>query len=125
MYSIAFSILTFVYPCDIIYKEAKIQEFFKMWLWIGIGAGAIVITACVTYVFCKSSSSNKSISLEDIIGERCTVIETVDNYAGCGLVRVKGTEWSARSVSDDDVFKVGESLKVVAIEGVKLICNKN
>ena len=96
-----------------------------MWLWIGISAGAILIVAGAVYVFYKNSSADKSISLEDIVGERCTVIETVDNYSGCGLVRVKGTEWSARSVDDDDVFKVGETLKVVAIEGAKLICNKN
>ena len=96
-----------------------------MWLWIGISAGALVLIACAGYVFYKNSSYDKSISLEDIIGEKCTVIEAVNNYSGCGLVRVKGTEWSARSVDDNDVFKVGESLKVVAIEGAKLICNKN
>ena len=96
-----------------------------MWLWIGIGAGAVLIAAGALYVFYKNSSADKSISLEDIIGEKCTVVETVDNYSGCGLVRVKGTEWSARSVDDDDVFKVGQTLKVVAIEGAKLICNKN
>ena len=96
-----------------------------MWLWIGLGVSALVIGAVVAYVFYKNSILDKSISLEDIIGEKCTVIETVDNYAGCGLVKVKGTEWSARSVDDDDVFDPGESLKVVAIEGVKLICSKN
>ena len=95
-----------------------------MWLWIGLAASVLVIAALAAYVFYKSASSSKSISLEDIIGEKCTVIEVVDNYAGCGLVKVKGTEWSARSVSDDDVFETGETLTVVAIEGVKLICNK-
>ena len=96
-----------------------------MWLWIGLGASALVIAGVVAYILYKSASLDKSISLEDIIGEKCTVIETVDNYAGCGLVKVKGTEWSARGVDDDDIFEPGESLKVVAIEGVKLICSKN
>jgi len=95
-----------------------------MWLWIGLSASALFVLASAIYILYKSSSVDKTISLDNIIGEKCTVVETVDNYAGCGLVRVKGTEWSARSVSDDDVFKTGESLKVVAIEGVKLICNK-
>ena len=96
-----------------------------MWLWLGIGAGALAVALSVAYIFYKKSSQAKSISLDDIIGEKCTVTETVDNYAGCGLVKVKGTEWSARTVNDEDVFKVGETLTVVAIEGVKLICNKN
>ena len=95
-----------------------------MWLWIGIGVSAAAILLCVAYVFYRTSSPEKSISLDDIIGEKCTVIETVDNYAGCGLVRVKGTEWSARCVNDDDIFKPGTSLTIVAIEGVKLIVRK-
>ena len=95
-----------------------------MWFWLGFAAGVLLIAVCVAYMFYKKASSSKSISLEDIIGEKCTVSELVDNYAGCGLVKVKGTEWSARSVNDEDVFEVGESLTVVAIEGVKLICNK-
>ena len=95
-----------------------------MWLWVGLIASAVIVASCVAFIFYKNSSKIQSISLDDIVGERCTVTETVDNYAGCGLVKVKGTEWSARSVNDDDVFEIGESLRVVAIEGVKLICNK-
>ena len=64
---------------------------------------------------------NKS---DDIVGERCVVVERVDNNAGCGEVRVKGQVWSARGVLDTDVFLEGESLKIVAIEGAKLICRK-
>ena len=62
--------------------------------------------------------------LDDVVGEKCVVVQTVDNYAGSGLVRVKGTEWSARSVNDDDIYEVGKTLVVVAIEGVKLICKE-
>ena len=72
----------------------------------------------------KNKKSNRA-SLDEIIGERCKVVETVDNYAGCGLVKIKGQVWSARGVNDDDVFEIGERLLVVAIEGVKLICKKN
>ena len=64
------------------------------------------------------------ITVDNIIGQRCTVSERVDNYAGCGQVKVRGQYWSARAVSDDAVYDVGERLSVVAIEGVKLICKK-
>jgi len=43
--------------------------------------------------------------------------------AGSGQVRVNGQEWAARLV-DDDVAQVGQTLKIVAIEGPKLICKK-
>ena len=61
---------------------------------------------------------------DSIVGERCVVTERIDNYAGCGQVRVKGQIWSARGVLEDDVFSEGETLKIVALEGAKLICKK-
>ena len=63
-------------------------------------------------------------NIDAIIGERCVVTEKIDNYAGCGQVKVKGQIWSARGVDDDDVFEAGDVLHVVAIEGVKVICKK-
>lgn len=62
---------------------------------------------------------------DSIVGERCIVTERIDNYAGCGQVKVKGAQiWSARGVAEDAVFSEGETLKIVAIEGAKLICKK-
>ena len=95
-----------------------------MWGWIVAIAAAVVCGGAAVYTVMKIKSNSTFISLEDTIGEKCTVVETVDNYAGCGLVKVKGQVWSARGVDDDDVFRAGETLYVVAIEGVKLICKK-
>ena len=64
-------------------------------------------------------------NIEAIIGEKCLVIEKINNFAGCGQVKVKGNVWSARGVSDEDEFEAGEVLRIVAIEGVKLICKKD
>ena len=69
-------------------------------------------------------NSSQGFDLESVIGERCVVVERIVSYAGCGLVKVKGTMWAARGSYDDDVFEVGETLRVVAIEGVRLICKK-
>ena len=69
-------------------------------------------------------SSRSSHSVEETVGQRCIVIDKIDNFAGCGLVKVGSQMWAARGAFDDDVFEVGESLTVVAIEGVKLICRK-
>lgn len=63
-------------------------------------------------------------NIEAIIGEKCIVTEKIDNYAGCGQARVHGQIWSARGCNDDDVFEVGDVLRIVAIEGVKLICKR-
>ena len=71
-----------------------------------------------------STPTDTRTNIDAIIGERCIVTEKIDNFAGCGQVKVKGQIWSARGVGDDDVFEVGDVLHVLAIEGVKLICKK-
>ena len=72
----------------------------------------------------KDGDDQRGFDLESIVGEKCVVVERIDSFAGCGLVKVKGTQWAARGSYDDDVFEIGSVLKVVAIEGVRLICKK-
>ena len=62
--------------------------------------------------------------LDMIVGEKCIVTEKIDTFAGCGHAKVRGQIWSARGLNEEDVFEVGETLKIVGIEGVKLICKK-
>lgn len=76
-------------------------------------------------LFNKKSGQEKEFNPDNIVGKRCTVTEAVDNYAGCGQVKVNGQNWSARSAYDEDRFEVGETLKIVAIEGVRLVCIKD
>jgi membrane protein implicated in regulation of membrane protease activity len=76
-------------------------------------------------IFGKKNSQDKDFNPDTIVGKRCVVVETVDNFAGCGQVKVNGQGWSARAAYDDDVFEVGETLSIVAIEGARLVCVKN
>ena len=87
-----------------------------------LAAGGIVFAK--TCLAKKISSRIIKTNIEAIIGERCVVTEKFDNYVGCGQVKIKGQIWSARGVEEDDVFETGETLRVVAIEGVKVICKK-
>ena len=85
---------------------------------------ALGIVFAKTFLSKKLNSSVVKTNIDAIIGERCVVTEKIDNYVGCGQVKVKGQIWSARGVGEDDVFESGEVLHVVAIEGVKVICRK-
>ena len=76
-------------------------------------------------LFSKKNSQEREFNPDNIIGKKCVVVETVDNYAGCGQVRVNGQCWAARSAYDEENFQVGQTLKIVAIEGVRLVCVKN
>ena len=95
-----------------------------MWPWGVLGLAVAFVVAALLYYFNFKSHNVQTLSLDEIVGEKCSVLETVDNYAGCGLVKVRGQQWSARGVNDDDIFEIGETLIIVAIEGVKLICRK-
>ena len=96
-----------------------------MWKFL-IPIGALIAAAVILFIifYVRSMRSGASVTLDNIIGEKCIVVERIDNFAGCGMVKVKGCQWSARGVSEDDVFEAGETLFVVAIEGARLVCRK-
>lgn len=55
------------------------------------------------------------------IGQDCVVTETVDNIRGTGAVSVGGKIWTARMRTPEGRAEKGTVLRVVRIEGVKLI----
>ena len=59
-----------------------------------------------------------------VIEETGVVQEEIDNLSATGLVKVKAQMWTARSSDDSVVFRVGEHVRIVGVEGVKLICEK-
>lgn len=58
---------------------------------------------------------------EGLIGEIVKVTKRIDNRAAEGTALVNGLEWSARAVSDDQIIEKDTLVKIVRIEGVKLI----
>ena len=95
--------------------------------WIIAIACAALAVIVVAFFLAKRSGllESKPATIETIVGEKCVVTEDIDNFAGCGQVRVKGQLWSARGLFEDDVFKSGETLRIVAIEGVRAVCKKD
>lgn len=57
------------------------------------------------------------------IGKVANVTVEINNTAGQGQVNVEGAIWSARS-NDDSVITEGAQVKILSIEGVKLIVEK-
>ena len=58
---------------------------------------------------------------EELIGEIVKVTDRIDNRAAEGKALAKGMEWTARAISDDMLIEKDSLVKVVRIEGVKLI----
>jgi membrane protein implicated in regulation of membrane protease activity len=88
----------------------------------------VVSLACVIFArpFFAKRMRKVATNVDSLIGEKVVVTEAIDNLAGRGQVKITRNNqgWSARSISDDVNYEEGEILRVVAIEGVKLICQK-
>lgn len=55
-----------------------------------------------------------------VIGQEGLVIEEIDNTMQTGRVRANGLDWTARS-DNGEIIKVHQRVKVIHIDGVKLI----
>ena len=84
----------------------------------------LVLGIILLFFYKRKIGTNSYVDIESAVGQTCVVIEKIDGHAGCGEVKVNGQIWSARSAFEEDTFEVGETLAVVAIEGVKLICRR-
>ena len=58
---------------------------------------------------------------EALVGKSARVIADINNLKGEGQVVINGLEWTARSSDDTIIFRTGDVVTVVGIEGVKLI----
>lgn len=59
-------------------------------------------------------------NIDALIGAEGIVIETINNIANTGKVKVMGQEWSAIS-EDNKVIETGKKIIVLKITGIKLI----
>jgi membrane protein implicated in regulation of membrane protease activity len=88
----------------------------------------VVSLLCVIFArpFFAKRTHRVATNVDSLIGEKVVVTERIENLAGRGQVKIARNNqgWSARSISDDVNYEEGEILRVVAIEGVKLICQK-
>ncbi|MEG0570173.1 MAG: NfeD family protein [Oscillospiraceae bacterium] len=63
-------------------------------------------------------------NIDSILGKTCIVLEKIDNTANVGRATAENLNWNARSRNDAITFEPGEIAVIVAIEGVKLIVEK-
>lgn len=70
----------------------------------------------IKYIKVKNIKTN----VDALIGEEGFVTADINNVEGKGLVKVKGQIWSARS-QDEEIISSGAKIKILKIEGVKLI----
>lgn len=113
-------------------------------IWFAVGAFASLLTSFVTdnvaiqigvfvivsaIVLAVTRPIVKKITKKNVqptnadmyIGQEGIITETVSNIDAKGLVKVKGSVWTARSADERKSIPEGARVKVLKIEGVKLI----
>ena len=61
---------------------------------------------------------------ESLVGGKARVLIPVNNLKSEGQVMVGGMEWSARSTKDEVTFQKDEMVRIVGINGVKLMIER-
>ena len=59
-----------------------------------------------------------------VIGKEAVVTEAIDNLQEKGAVRLDGKIWTARMADENAGAEVGETVRILRIEGVKLITER-
>ncbi len=126
--------------------EIATVNFYTLWLAIaavvvailsvfGLGtAGQIIAFSVISLLLVLLSESvvrkvvfgNKGefvTNVEAIKNQEGIVTFTINNQKGEGIVKIRGTDWSARSALNE-VIEAGEHIIVERIEGVKVVVHK-
>ena len=72
----------------------------------------------------KLNKNRIKTNYEGLIGKVVKVTKTVDNENQSGEAVVNGQEWTVRSSIENEIIPPGTKVKIVNIEGVRLIVTK-
>lgn len=64
-------------------------------------------------------------NVDTLIGKQAVVISEINNLKGEGTVILEGKEWTARNNAKHEILEDGMVVKILRIEGVKLIVEKD
>ena len=87
-----------------------------------VGAQVIAMIACLIWIRPMFDAKHKRelspTNADRVLGHEGIVIKTIDPMEGKGQIKVLGQVWSAKA---DKVIEEGSKVKVLSMEGVKLI----
>ena len=122
--------------------EAVTVGFASIWFCLGAlitlfaaKAGASVVVQAVVFIVVSSALlvltrpfvkkvlklKNEATNADRIIGQTAVVVEDIDGHSSTGAVRIDGKVWSARCEERERIIKKDAEVKVLRIEGVKVI----
>ena len=104
---------------------AMISSMFKAPVWLQLVWFVLVsiVSLILTRPLAKKYVNSRTVptNADMAVGQDCIVTEAIDNVLGTGAVTVGGKVWTARMAETDGKAAKDAVLRVVRIEGVKLI----
>ena len=95
----------------------------------GIQAGVFLVVSIILLILTKPLVKKLHTKVivtyaRAIIGEQGVVTETINGIEGTGAVKIQGKIWSARPRDENQVIDEGNKVKILDIQGVKVIVEK-
>ena len=96
-------------------------------LWLQILLFLVISVVLLLFTTLAVKYLNKNVqktNVDSIQGQKGIVTATIDNLKAEGQVTIRGMEWSARA-KDDNIIEKGKVVRVISVEGVKLIVEED
>ena len=93
--------------------------FLQLGLFIGISVVLLLFTRPLAIKSMKSHKEETNVN--SLIGKSAVVTQGIDNLAQTGQVRINDVEWLARTEEDSVKIPAEKIVKIIKVEGVKLI----
>lgn len=96
---------------------------------VGIQIAVFLVTSIILLYYTRPIAQkvlkigHAKTNADRLVNNLGIVTEEIDNLNGKGQVKINGQIWSARTI-DNDIVKIDEKVKVLEIQGVKLIVKK-
>lgn len=88
----------------------------QMILFFIVSAGLLLLLRPLLKRQCRADKAKTNV--DALPGKRAIVLETIDNLAGHGRIKVDGTDWAARSVTEQTI-EAGAVVVIREIAGVR------
>ena len=97
-----------------------------MWLQVTLFLAVSIVVLVLVRPIAMSHFNNrlKKTNIDAVIGRNLIAKTDIDNLHGMGKVDMDGSTWIAASSMDNVIIHQGEEVKVVEVQGVKLIVER-
>ena len=97
-----------------------------MWLQVTLFLAVSIVVLVLVRPIAMSHFNNrlKKTNIDAVIGRKLIAKTDIDNLHGMGKVDMDGSTWIAASSMDNVIIHQGEEVKVVEVQGVKLIVER-